>query len=337
MSATQYFQRYSQRENVVTNNVLLLLQRICSRHPRKLQIVLSSLIVRTSGGAELEVGPQFRQQVRGPERVADGLVSQLGFDVLIETKLGSDFDVEQAIGHLAQVRFSPNPVLLLLGRDPKSDAAPVAKIRAAADASANGTRVVVCSFKQLVDECRTAVGTDLELSELVDDFEDFCAVSDLLPVDEQTLFVPPCGDSFDENMRWKLYYCAATRPRRLGRWLGVYREKRVHAIGRIDLVVDVEYSASGSVDTKIASAEERDRILGAIRDAKTRGWDLLTEPHTFYVCSEMVATAFDKDSSGGLPGHRYFDLGRIKTTAGENLTAESIAERLRHMRWSAWS
>ena len=61
-----------------------------------------------------------------------------------------------------------------------------------------------------------------------------------------------------------------------------------------------------------ASKEQRARILGAIADASKRGWDLLEEPHTFYICSDMAETAFDKDSRGGIAGHRYFDLRRLR-------------------------
>lgn len=338
MSRTQLFQRYSQRENVVTNNVLLLLQRLADERPRKFESLLASLVERSrSPGPDLLVGPRFAQQVRGPERVADGLVTQSGFDVLIETKLSSEFDINQAIRHLAQLRRSHNALLLLLGVAPDPQHAGLKRVFAEADAASPRVRVIVCGFKDLIDECRALTGMhDEELSELLDDFEAFCIDSSLLPLDDQTLFVPPCGQSFNDNLHWKLYYCPATRPHRAAKWLGIYMEKRVHAVGRIEHIVDVQADGAGNVDTGAASDEERQRILGAIASARVRGWDLLEEAHAFYVCQSLVATEFDKDSKGGIPGHRYFDLGRLRTSRTEVLTAEIIAQRLQGRRWSEW-
>lgn len=340
MTATQYFQRYSQRENVVTNNVLMLLQRIHDLRPRKFEAILSGLLQCGSPDAlSLDVGPRFRQQVPGPERVADGLVSQQGFDLLIETKLASEFDIDQAIGHLAQLRQSANPILLLLGTNPNAEDSRLKPVFDAARSKKLGSsvRVVVCGFKDLIEECRGAIPEhDEQLHEVVDDFESFCLETKLLSEDDHILFVPPCGESFEENVRWGLYYCLATRSRRSGRWLGVYKDKSVRAVGRIELVLEVSSGDSGFVLTPGANEEQRVRILGAIADARKRGWDLLEEPHTFYVCSDMAETAFDKDSRGGIAGHRYFDLRRLRLPNDTSLSSEAIASELHNHRWSEW-
>lgn len=337
MTKVSYFQRYSQRENVVTNNVLHLLGRIYDHRPSKLERVLSLLIQDLAdGGPDLEVGPRFVQQVRGPERVADGLISQPGFDVLIETKLGAKFSEVQAIGHLKHVKQSANPVVILLGNAPHFDDKELTAFLEAARALPR-VRVAVCTFKDVIDACRVVVAShEDQLSDVIDDFEDFCLDLNLMSMDECTMFVPPCGQSFHDNVKWKLYYTPATRPRRSGSWLGVYRDKRVHFIGRIDLVLDVGCEMTGEVLTPTANDEQRKRILGAIEDAKVRNWDLLEAPHTFYLCSDMTPTAFDKDSPGGIPGHRYFDLTGLRQDKDEVLTASKIAGRLNGRKWSEW-
>ena len=249
MTETQYFQRYSQRENVVTNNVLMLLQRIHDLRPRKFEAILSALLqCGLPDALTLDVGPRFRQQIRGPERVADGLVSQQGFDLLIETKLTSDFDIDQAIGHLAQLRRSANPILLLLGKNPSAADSRLRPVFKAARSIEDGApvRVIVSAFTDIIDECRGAIPEhDEQLRELIDDFESYCLESELLPEDDHILFVPPCGQSFEENVRWGLYYCVATRSRRSGRWLGVYKDKSVRAVGRIELVLEVSSDDKG--------------------------------------------------------------------------------------------
>lgn len=333
MTSLHFFQRYAQPENVATNNVLLLLRLIHQARRGAFESLMQGLLEDDSALA-IDVGPTFHQQVRGPTRIADGLIRQRGFDLLIETKRGDSFDVDQAIGHLEQIRSSPNPVLLLLGRQPVDKAPSLARLFAAADSEPK-VRVFVRSFKQLIDQCRAIAVADADLAALVDDFEGFCADSDLLPVDDYTLFVPPCGESFDDNLRYRLYYCPATRSRRLGHWFGVYREKCVHAIGAIHRVLDVSVR-DGIVETPGATVEERERILGAIEAAKSRDWDLLEEPHTFYLFADLVPTMFVKDSPGGIPGHRYFDLRKLDLRKGETLSSELIARQLSSRRWSEW-
>lgn len=331
MTSLHFFQRYAQPENVATNNVLLLLRLIHQARRGAFESLMQGLLEDDSA---IEVGPTFHQQVRGPTRVADGLIRQRGFDLLIETKRGDSFDVEQAIGHLEQIRSSQNPVLLLLGRQPLDKDPSLARLFAAADDEPK-VRVFVRSFKQLIDQCRALAAADADLAAIIEDFQGFCADSNLLPIEEHTLFVPPCGESFQDNLDYRLYYCAATRSRRLGNWFGVYREKCVHAIGAINRVLDVSLH-DGVVQTPGATAEERERILGAIEAAKARDWDLLEEPHTFYLCADLVRTQFVKDSPGGIAGHRYFDLTKLDLSKGEVLSSALIARKLSDRKWSEW-
>lgn len=335
MTKLHRFQRYSQPENVVTNNVLMLLSRMYEYRSSKFERVLGRLMPpKVNEANAIEIGPRFTQQIKGPKRVADGLIRQSGFDLLIETKLHSSFDVDQAIDHLEHIVPSSQAILMLLGREPRADDAALNRLYAAA-ASLPRVQIVVCSFKALIDACRSEVALhEDELGEMIDDFEDFCLDEDILPIDDQTLFVPPCSESLQENLRWSLYYCPATRPRRSGLWFGPYGDKRVHAIGRIDKVVDVASDGQRLTTTSAVTDEERSRILGAIDDAKARGWDLLEQAHTFYLCSDMQPTTFAKDSPGGIPGHRYFDLSPIRQSRTEPLSARLIAERLRDRRWS---
>jgi hypothetical protein len=79
------------------------------------------------------------------------------------------------------------------------------------------------------------------------------------------------------------------------------------------------------------TAEEEQRILGASRNAQNHGWDL-SVGHKFYLCDALEETAFRKTTSGGIQGHRYFDLekvlgGEIPDSVGE------LAEQLRQHTW----
>ena len=86
MSEIHYFQRYSQPENVITNNTLLLLQRLYQYRPRLLQDTLAALFDDTQ--TTLSVGVSMNQQVQvGEHGIPDGALAQDSFRLLIETKL----------------------------------------------------------------------------------------------------------------------------------------------------------------------------------------------------------------------------------------------------------
>jgi hypothetical protein len=121
---------------------------------------------------------------------------------------------------------------------------------------------------------------DEEMLALVSDYEAFCSDMSLLPKDEYTVFVPPCGQSFEENEEFRLYYCPATWTRRNAKYLGIYKDKRVRAIGQIVKVVACNVNLDANTATilpngaETLTAEEEQRILGASRKAQKRGWDI---------------------------------------------------------------
>ena len=111
MSNIVYFQRYSQRENWITNNTLLLLSRLQEYNPNKFQLVLNELF--TEHQVNLSIGVSFFQQRKGDKSVIDGLMFQQGFKVAIETKRHDNFTVNQLRNHLELVRDEKGLSVLL--------------------------------------------------------------------------------------------------------------------------------------------------------------------------------------------------------------------------------
>lgn len=105
---------------------------------------------------------------------------------------------------------------------------------------ARGKRVIVSSitFQHIIDCFRECLRPhDDEMHDLIDDFENFCSGQNLLGTDKTTLFVPPCSQSFEINVRHKLYFCPSNWSRRNVQYLGIYRNKTVQYIGQISKVV----------------------------------------------------------------------------------------------------
>ncbi len=98
MTKISYFQRFSQRENHVTNNTLLVMRHFYQASPQKISVVLSDL-----ANDDLSVGLEFGQQVRLSDGVPDALISQAPLDIYIETKRGGQLDQEQIKRHIGSM------------------------------------------------------------------------------------------------------------------------------------------------------------------------------------------------------------------------------------------
>jgi hypothetical protein len=335
MSEIHYFPRYSQPENVVTNNTLLLLLRLHQYNRFKFEKFME-LICADEEVQLTSSWLQFRQQKGTGKSIVDGYIAQDSIKIAVETKLTETFDPVQLENHLAVFGAEQHKLLILLsptlGEIPKSQ---LARVRDGA--RSKNIQVVHTSFEDIVDNTVSCLSEhDEEMLALVADYESFCSDLGLLPRDQYTLFVPPCGQSFEANERFRLYYCPATWSRRKAKYLGVYAQKTVRAIGRISRIVVPEIdTASGTVglanDEAILTQEQKERILGAADEAQARGWDLSTG-HRFFLCDDFQETDFRKTSRGGIMGHRYFDLEDVLgTKVPQDLGSLSVM--LRQKEW----
>ena len=103
MTRVSYFQRYSQRENHVTNNTLLILRHFYQASPHKIRDVFSEL-----ADADISIGLTFQQQVKESSSVPDALISQESLSIYIETKLGAWLEPSQLTRHIESISGSVN-------------------------------------------------------------------------------------------------------------------------------------------------------------------------------------------------------------------------------------
>ena len=335
MSEIHYFPRYSQQENVVTNNTLLLLLRLHQFNRLKFEKFIDLLC----DDQEIELASswlQFRQQKGTGKSVVDGFIAQESLKIAVETKLKGSFDPRQLENHFAAFRDEQHKVLILL-RAALGEISTVQLALLQQQAESQNIQLVHASFNDVVMKARQCLSEhDEEMRALVGDYESFCSDSDLLPRDQFTLFVPPCGQSFKANERLRLYYCPATYSRRKAKYLGIYKDRKVRAIGEITkravCTVNLPHRAVTVVDGAVTlTPDEKERIIEATNDARSRSWDI-TAGHRFYLCDSMEPTEFSKASSGGIMGHRYFDLEHVLgSSLPKGLTA--LAAALREHEW----
>ena len=337
MAEIHYFPRYSQPENVVTNNTLLLLLRLYDYSRFKFERFMAGVC----GDQEVGLPPpglQFRQQVGTGTSVVDGYIAQDSLKITIETKLAQRFDFCQLERHLGV--FANEGARLLILLSPARDAVSseeLANIRA--KAALRKVSVIPAAFEDIVREALACLSEyDEEMLALVNDYASFCSDMDLLPRDAYALFVPPCGQSFEENEEFRLYYCPAMWSRRKASYLGIYARRTVRAIGRIAKVVVCDVDAeAGTVaergEPDRLSPDEKLRILGASRAARARGWDL-SSGYRFYLCDALEPTDFRKESPGGIRGHRYFDLERDVLRGAIPESVGELAQLLHQHTWT---
>ena len=152
MSNIHYFQRYSQAENVATNNTLLLFSRLYQDSPNKFKAFLNELL----DAPNLEAGITFNQQEKSENSVPDGIVSQTSFKITIETKLHKNFNLDQLKNHLNS--FSNETIKVLLSLSPTMpDSEKQNEIKKVAKEKDSVIKYIPTTFKKIVGIFRNVI------------------------------------------------------------------------------------------------------------------------------------------------------------------------------------
>jgi hypothetical protein len=311
MTKVHYFQRFSQRENVHTNNTLLLLSRIQVADPRLLRSVLGQLFADLVVAPEgLDVGVQFSQQTSVSSRtVPDGMLFQTSFRIVVETKLHQDFDTKQLTGHLSGFGNENTKILLILSPE-RVDNFDVP--------GAFKKRVVVVSrtFSDIIAACYDAkVHENLSLQELVEDYEEYCIESNLIGNEGDRMMAVAVGKTQTENRELRLYYEPTHRKLNKYRYIGLYWDKSIRAIGEIENMVCANLPKNGKLLVKehdsAVTPEQKERIRKMIElTEKQRGWSMRSD-FRFFLVKDFVDTSFKKTGSGGIVLKKYFSLREV--------------------------
>lgn len=329
MANVSYFQRYSQRENHVTNNTLLVLRHLYEASPSKLQQVLRELLE----DEQLSLGPAFTQQIKGSRSVPDALIEQQPVRIYFETKLSQALDLDQLKRHIDSISSaaSGNQEAVLIGLS----TAPMLKADEDAVAEfAKGRSVVFrsVSFAQLVDAVQNACAAhETALRAMVDDFVDFLGGEGLLYASDDWLIMMPCGVSYAENQRFGVYYDGAERPSRSPcRFLGAYKDKRVSLVGEILAVVIARYDLGKveilSCERGSATPDMLDRVRQIIE--ATSYYDLRTQEHRYFILDGFEPTDLRKITKGPVRGAQYLQLSSILGPDFKAQGAKDLAKQL---------
>ena len=331
-----YFQRYHKGEDVATTNTMLLLSRLYAYSPNKFFRFLKEQFF---GDVVFEPELSFVLQDRSAESVPDATVTQPSFKLVVETKLTDWFYEDQLIRHLSAFKNEEYKVLITL--------APVLmaqkKKRAVDQAieaynAANKTQIihVNTTFSLLAQGIQDVItDRDYEMQDVLDDYLDYCYKDKLIVVPDawKKMRMQLAGTTFAFNIAENVYYDSIDRGVSPHAYLGLYRQKSVRAIGKIDAIITA-VSLDGALQYQVERGElteERKQMIDKARqDAKQYGYVLNSERYFFV--EQFYETDFPKVSKGPSMGTRMFDLTEVLQMDSLPDT-ERIAELLRNKDW----
>lgn len=179
-------------------------------------------------------------------------------------------------------------------------------------AQQHGVQFVAVTFEDLLVALREACAEhEVGLLAIIEDYRGFLESENLLDDRARWVVVFPCGTSYAENQRLKLYYEGPDRAsRRACRYLGIYRDKTVSLVGEIVAVLICSYDAGTVRVDHRELGQETPEMLVRIKQAfeETPYYDLRPYPLRFYLTEQWAPCRFAKASRGGIMGARYIDL-----------------------------
>jgi hypothetical protein len=319
--AVSLFPRYSQRENLATNYVLLVLRLIYEQSPALLRRVLNAFLQE---GVTDDLGVRFEQQPRRKESIPDGLVFQSPFSLQIETKMAATFDIDQLKRHLADFGAAGGKKILVALGAGEIDPHRLHEIDLACQAeSTEQLAFFARSFEDLVQALAIAQSTP-SLMSTVEEFKQFCNDEGLISKWRDRLDVVNAADSIERAIQDKAYFCPATGgaySHQRCEYLGLYRNKSVSRVGRLRGVVDVDLAEIP--ESRLLWNNSGEPAAALIGDAqRLAGVRERTEPSRVFLVEKFLETDFKKSAPGGMVQHkRYFNVALSNASSTEELAA----------------
>ena len=154
-----------------------------------------------------------------------------------------------------------------------------------------------------------------EISRRGSDYVDYCRGSGLLPKDagRTMMKMQLATRSHASNKRRSLYYCPASRGFAPHDYIGLYWDKSIRLIGKVNDIIVVSWDQDGNARYDDESCDEgiRKRIEDAAQDALSLGWNLKKDVYRFFLVDGFHECNYRKTSKYGAMGSRNFDLAEL--------------------------
>ncbi len=336
MAVLNQFQQYSQGENTVTNNVLLMLSNLYEINPKYYEEYIRGL---TEDVDRYEVIPSFLQQVNNRGNgIIDGHIQVRASKIIIETKLhglewidkllkySDSFDDNEfkLLFHLSSKKYSQHQIDEINSRLKEN--------------KVNGNiNFHSLTYQDLVDQLKELANNyqfEYYLQRLNEHFESYCLGMSLMPKSNHVLRAMACGQSFDLNIKYKFYFDLASRGYSDFNYLGIYKWKSVRYIGKVENMIVANWNETNGLEVFEQKFEltddQKERLINAIKESYENGWGV-ESGHRFFLLKDFEQTDFAKTSPGGIFRVRYFNLEDYIEKVPKKMN--EIAESLKLTSW----
>lgn len=333
-----YFQRYHEKENVATANTMLLLSRLYSYSSDKFFRFLKSEFFSDSFEPEIV----FTLQEKSVDSIPDATITQEGFKIVVETKLSDWFYSDQLMRHLKSFGDEKYKVMITLAPELMAEDKKAEFEKQLKEYNAIQTHPVIhinTTFEYLANAIQEVIDDrDYEIQDVLDDYLNYCYNDGLITVSDAWKYMRMqlAGTTIDFNVSNNIYYDNAERGFRAHNYLGLYKNKSVRAIGKVCArITAIETKDGIKYNTEFGDLtdERKQKIIEAMADGDTHGYDLRTVEHRYFFVEKFYETDFKKITPRAPMGTRIFDLSQILGT-DQVPEAEALAEILKEKSWS---
>jgi hypothetical protein len=337
MALLNQFQQYSQEENTITNNVLLMLSTLYEISPKYYEDFVKGL---TEDSEQYQVIPSFQQQVKNQgSGFIDGYIQIRPSKIIIETKINNLELIEKLLKYTRS--FDPSECKILIhlsqARYPSKVIDEIKEQIKKLGGNQESINFFSLTYQDLVDQLKEIAKTyifDFQVQRLRQNFEEYCLNMNLMPQSKHILRAMACGQSFDLNIKHQFYFDQSSRGFSDFNYLGIYAKKSVKYIGSIENIIQADWDIKDGlkiIESKYeATPQQVARLNAAIKESVSLGWNIETH-HTFFLLKDFEQTDFKKTSPGGIFRVRFFHLEqylqRVPTTIRE------LASELRSVNW----
>jgi hypothetical protein len=278
---------------------------------------------------QIRVGLSFENQINGSDSRPDGCIIQNPINIFIEAKLGNDLSVEQINRHIESIKNTKDifgkKYLICLTRDN------INKL----DGIINADNIIIIykTYKEIVEILEKEIKDwESDIIEMLEDYKDI--LGDLIVNQDFIMFTSPCNATINLNQKYGVYYDSFDRPKRnIANFIGLYADKAIKYIGKIDAVITFGEGFDYEAERGILKEEYKQSIQNIIKESQTATnyGDISERRHRFFITEQFVQTNFIKTTKGGLLGLKYFDLAKYKVTKDDNI--EVIAGKINNNEW----
>ncbi len=346
MANIHYFQRYHTEENVHTANAFLLINRLYQYNPQYFYEFLKGIIddPQLDYQFQLSMTLQTKSKKGKNSTIPDAMLMQNGYRICVETKIKDWFYPSQIQGHIEAFEKCDTRYKLFLTLSNVNDCAIKNTIEEMVQKFNedknlfNEERLVYrhMTFEKLVDSIESLLTErDYEFRDVIDDYRDYCTEQNLIDDRYQLMKIYATGDTFEINKKLNLYYRRST-DNIYADILGMYKDKRVYAVGRIVKTVKAYMPENELIlpEGELLTEDERARIIEAIEDSQRYGYNLKDVEHNFFLVDGFEECNFVKASPYGLLGSKKFKLESDYGISDiKNKSTKQIAEELSDKTW----